>query len=133
MKITYGGETPTTLADAGDPALSALVVNGQRVVQMEPLLRSATPFTAKRQNHRTLVSFVASKLHASLQAAQEFVATHGAGLTDDGTLTIVASDGTTSFTMTSCLVACESYAIGVTSITSYQFTGGKLTKVVVSP
>ncbi len=127
MKVTYG-TTPVTLADAADPALSALKINGRRVVQVEPLLRSTTAFIASRANHQTTVTFTCTKLHATLQAAQEFCCVHQSALADDGDLVIWASDGLTSFTLAdACLQVCESHAIGVTTITDYSFTGAKLT------
>ena len=130
MKIEYGSTSPVTLADAGEPGLSNLKVNGQRLVQLEPLLRAPSKAVLPRSNHHTVVSFTASQLHASLQAAQEFIALHQGALADSGDLVITASDGTTKVKLAAaCLASCEGSIIGVTTITNYVFEGTKFAVV----
>lgn len=129
MKIQYG---ELTLGNGGEPAVSAFKVNGTRLLQEEPLLRAIEQAIFARGNHRAQISFTAARLHATVDAAQDFIAFHEADLLDGADLVITSSSGTCVLRFPQAkLESSSGYYRGVTSFYDYVFKAGRPAKGTV--
>lgn len=69
-----------------------LSVTGTRMVQASPAIRAAAQRHFDRRNHQTQVTFGVSRLHVSLEEAQEFTLLHSAQMQDRSGLVIFITE-----------------------------------------
>lgn len=84
----------TTLAAGDREAASGFVIQQQRAVQSVDYVRGTHGAQFARGNWRHVVRFAVHRVHASLQAAQEFILDHADELPSSGLLHIETNTGT---------------------------------------
>jgi hypothetical protein len=112
MKISYtltGGTDYTMLADEANSGGLADAISGfqPRMVkspQIEQLYQSQGVFVADRGNAQWTLSFSVARVHASADAAAEFIATHAAEFELIRNLDLKIEIGATTVYLTNCAV-----------------------------
>lgn len=102
-------------------------INGRELVQEpEGFLRATKTKTFARGNTKTRVRFTITKEHADFRTCEEYILDHHATIPKTGSVKFIAEgSGQTERTLSDAsLVSHDRDHIGVTSIHTYEFTGG---------
>ena len=101
-------------------------INGQPLAQVREYLRGAKARPIRRGNVKTNISWTATKEHASLHAAEEFLLEHHASIPTTGSLVCTAEgSGQAAYTLSDAVLQTHTgERIGVTTIHEYVFVGG---------
>ena len=124
------------LAAGGMESPADWSVTQQRVVQTTNPVRARTTKSLPREDRRTDVSFKVTRLHDSVQDAEEFVIDHPSAVPSNGTLVVTADSQTGAWGKRSmpdcCIQNVAMRHTGKTSVATYSLTGGEFvtTKVI---
>ena len=112
---------------AGGYALSALKFAVTRVFDVVIPLEALLPVLFDRQVTRTAVDFQITRVHASFEAADQYVADHDAAIPSSGDVAFTALDGTVRYLLNAYLIQHTRVGgIGKTTVHAYHIEGGRI-------
>ena len=127
MQISFG--TKTLSDSTRQHAASAIRMATQGNVQIAPRVRSRNAEAFIRQNYRTDVSFTVTDLHASLDAAEQFVLEQAEELKDLGSQDLIMRTSANQSQRTLKYARLSGIQIaytGLSTVTNYSFSGEQI-------
>jgi len=112
---------------AGGFALGDIRVDVQRISDVVIPINAIPPVVFDRDIRKTVFDFQITRIHASFEAADKYVADHDAAIPSSGAVQFTATDGTVRYLIDAELITHSRIGgIGKTTTHSYHIVGGRI-------